>query len=210
MWPPFPSRGRKPPSSTSKHKSLFSRTSAALPDFFLTSLLALKESADAFPPLKSAVGGVLAVCDIAQRAKHCKSEACDIALRTKAIINVIADAVPDGSAIRQPMLLSIQRFTVLLDEIRCSMEAITLTSSFSHIAHLRRNERALQSIKSQLDDAYRDFMAASALRVEAQQAELAVQQADTRIALEKVTDTLAPDLSRVLFYSRLSVFLAGP
>jgi len=57
-------------------------------------------------------------------------------------------------------------------------------------------------------------VAASALRVEAQQAEFVVQfacqQADTRVAVEKVTETLAPDLPRVLFYSKLSVFLASP
>ncbi|KAF7347082.1 hypothetical protein MVEN_01462200 [Mycena venus] len=190
MWPPFPSRGRRPPSSTSKHKS------------------PLSQSADAFPPLKSAVGGVLAVWDIAQRAKRCKSEARDIALRTKAILDVIADAVPDPSAIPQPMLRSIERFTVLLEEIRCTMEAISLAGSKWRIAHLNRNERVLQGIRSRLDDAYRDFVAASALRVEAQQAELAVQfacdQADTRIAVGKIAETLAPDLSRILFYCKLS------
>jgi hypothetical protein len=37
-----------------------------LPDVSWTSLLALKESADAFPPLKAAVGGVIAICDIAE------------------------------------------------------------------------------------------------------------------------------------------------
>jgi hypothetical protein len=46
-------------------KAFSSRTSA-LPDILSTSLFALKESADAFPPLKGAVGGVLAVWDVAQ------------------------------------------------------------------------------------------------------------------------------------------------
>jgi hypothetical protein len=65
---PFPSRGRKPPAPTVKLKLKHSPsgTARALPDVVSTSLLALKESADAFPPLKSAVGGVLAVWDIAE------------------------------------------------------------------------------------------------------------------------------------------------
>jgi len=94
---------------------------------------------------------VLAVWDIAQRAKHCKSEARDIALRAKAILDVIADAVPNGSAIPQPMLLGIERFTVLLDEIHCSMEAIALAGSKWRIIHLNRNECVLQGIRSRLD-----------------------------------------------------------
>ncbi|KAJ7769667.1 hypothetical protein DFH07DRAFT_954261 [Mycena maculata] len=56
---PFPSRV-KLKASTAKP---LSRSSAALPDIVWTSLPALKESADAFLPLKSAVGGVIAICD---------------------------------------------------------------------------------------------------------------------------------------------------
>ncbi|KAJ7741092.1 hypothetical protein B0H16DRAFT_1565921, partial [Mycena metata] len=168
---------RKPRASTAKHKlkSLLRSTSTTFPDLFSTSLDALKESADAFPPLKSAVGGVLAIRDIALRAKHSKSDARDIALRTEKILCVIADAVPDASAIPPPMMLSIQCFTDLLQDTRSTMEAMMLSSLLSHVAHLNRNERKLQSIKSRLDDAYRDFLAASALRVEAQQAGIATQ-----------------------------------
>ncbi|KAJ7816021.1 hypothetical protein B0H13DRAFT_1916328 [Mycena leptocephala] len=213
---PLPSPGRKPLASTAKLKSLSSQTSA-LPDLMSTSLLALKESADAFPPLKSAVGGVLAVWDIAQRARHFKSDARDIALRTEKILNVIADAVPDGSVISPSMLHSIERFTVLLDEIRSSVEMIALTNGISRIVHLNRNERALQEIKAQLDDAYRDFLAASALRAEAQQTKIAVQQTllatQIHLDVEKAvvaTDSIVRNLSRVSLYSSLSVFLASP
>ncbi|KAF8207676.1 hypothetical protein K438DRAFT_1961938 [Mycena galopus ATCC 62051] len=189
---PFHSRGRKPPSPTAKLKveSPSSRTSAALPDLLSTSLLALKESADAFPPLKSAVGGVLALWDIAQRVKHSKTDARDIALRTKAILDAIAIAVPKGSAIPPPMLQSIERFTLLLEQIRCSMETIAGIRGISRIVHLNRNERALQRIKAQMDDAYRDFLAASTLRVEAQQADIASHRAEfaeqqTRLAVQQ-------------------------
>jgi hypothetical protein len=47
-----------------------------------------------------------------QRAKHSKADARDIALRTKEIVDIVADAVPDPSAISSPMLRSIGRFTV--------------------------------------------------------------------------------------------------
>ncbi|KAJ7087462.1 hypothetical protein C8R44DRAFT_30787 [Mycena epipterygia] len=211
----FPSRVKRKPSPTT-----YPPIANAFPDVLWTSLLALKESADTFPPLKSTVAGVVALLDIAQRAKHSKSEARAIALRTNEILDVIADAVPDATAIPQPMLQSIERFTVLLDEIQCRMEIIALTGGVSRIMHLNRNERVLQDIKTKLDDAYRDFLAASALRLEVQQTQLTVQQ--TQLATQNaqihidvgkvaaVTNTLAHDLSRVLFYSRFTVFLVGP
>ncbi|KAJ7906884.1 hypothetical protein B0H13DRAFT_2333031 [Mycena leptocephala] len=74
------------------------------------------------------------------------------------------------------MLLSIEHFTVLLDEIHCSMDAIALTGGVSRLMHLNRNELVLLKIKGQLDDAYRDFLVASALRVEVRQAEMAALQ----------------------------------
>jgi hypothetical protein len=64
---PFPSRAkRKPPFLGGKPKLLPPRASHTLPDVLWTSMLALRDSADAFPPLKSAVGGVIALCDIAE------------------------------------------------------------------------------------------------------------------------------------------------
>ncbi|KAJ7164114.1 hypothetical protein C8R46DRAFT_1351970 [Mycena filopes] len=92
--------GRKqPPDPTALQVlSASSPKPSTLPDILSTSLLALKESADVFPPLRSAVAGVLAVWDIARRAKRCKSDAADIAKRTEDIICLIADAVPDPSA----------------------------------------------------------------------------------------------------------------
>lgn len=67
MWFPFPSRAKRKPQLTTKLKPVSSGLPpSALPDILWTSVLALKESADAFPPLKSAVGGVVALCDIAE------------------------------------------------------------------------------------------------------------------------------------------------
>ncbi|KAJ7289143.1 hypothetical protein C8J57DRAFT_426932 [Mycena rebaudengoi] len=150
-----------------------SRNGSTFSDILWTSLCALKDSADAFPPLKSAVGGVVALWEIAERAKHSKADARDIALRTQEIIDVIADAVPDGSKIPLAMLQSIERFTLMLEEIRVSMEVITLTGGVSRVVHLSENERTVQDIKVRLDEQYRDFLAASALRVEVQQTAIA-------------------------------------
>ncbi|KAJ7200948.1 hypothetical protein C8J57DRAFT_1261017 [Mycena rebaudengoi] len=180
---------------------------------------ALRDSADAFPPLKSAVGGVVALWEIAKRAKHSKTDARDIALRTKEILDLIADAVPDGSDIPPPMLRHSAPYwrVSILDEIRCSMEAISLSGKASRLVHLGDNERIIQDIKARLDDQYRDFLAASVLRVELQQTTIAVRQAQQQTQIQSdikqvsaVTDILAQDLAGLLFYSRFVVFLASP
>ncbi|KAJ7466678.1 hypothetical protein B0H11DRAFT_2239848 [Mycena galericulata] len=147
----------------------FPFNSGPLPDALRNSLLALKESADAFPLLKSAVAGVLAVWEIAERVKHSQSDACGIALRTQEFLDVVAEAVPDPSVIPAPMLQSIERFTVyvrpfgpdsslfstvmnirvhlrisLLDDIQRRMDAITVTGGVSRVMHLNRNEGVLR------------------------------------------------------------------
>jgi hypothetical protein len=53
----------KPPSPDS---TTISRLGGTFSDTMWTSLLALKESSAAFPPLSSAVGGVVAVWEIAE------------------------------------------------------------------------------------------------------------------------------------------------
>ncbi|KAJ7877830.1 hypothetical protein B0H13DRAFT_2668241 [Mycena leptocephala] len=175
-------------------------------DILFLTLLALKESADAFPPLKRVMSGVTALFVISERAKHCKSDARDIFLRTMTIIDVIADSIPDGSAIPPPLLISIERFTVLLDEIRGSMKVIALSSGVSRIVHLNRNERILQDIKTKLDEGYRDLVAASSLRVETQPA---VQQTQTLFNISTAqtsTRNLPANFQRMMFYSRVSIF----
>ncbi|KAJ7483316.1 hypothetical protein FB451DRAFT_104113 [Mycena latifolia] len=194
----LPGRAKlKPPSIANSTQT--PRKYSVFPDVLWTSMCALRDSADAFPPLKSAVGGVLALWDIAERAQHAKSETRDIALRTKAILDLIADAVPDGSDIPPPMLQSIERFTVTLDEIRCSMEDIALSGVFSRAGHLKRNDDKIRDIKAQLDEAYRDFLTASVLRSE-------VHQTKTQSYILKVS----AETKTVLFYSRFAVFLASP
>ncbi|KAJ7149820.1 hypothetical protein C8R43DRAFT_500378 [Mycena crocata] len=138
-----------------------------------------------------------------QRAKHSAVEARDIALRTQAILDIIADAVPDSSAIPAHMRVNIERFILTLDDVHDRMRSLALTSHLSRLVHLNRNERVLRDIKTKLDDAYRDRLAASTLRLE-------VQQEKTRAEISSLKATVPPEMARILFYSRSSVFLASP
>ncbi|KAJ7277563.1 hypothetical protein C8J57DRAFT_1504395 [Mycena rebaudengoi] len=100
-WPRIRGRPRaklKPPNRTS-----------ALPDVLWTSLHALKESADAFPPLKSVVGGVVVIWNIAERAKHSKTDA-RATLRSGRRRSSISSS-RTAQIYLPPMLQSIERFT---------------------------------------------------------------------------------------------------
>ncbi|KAK7026292.1 hypothetical protein R3P38DRAFT_2528992, partial [Favolaschia claudopus] len=181
----------------------------------------LAQSADAFPPLKSAVGGVIALWTVAERAKHCKSEAIAVALRANEILNNIADAVPDATAISPAMLQSITRFTLLLENICSELDQIASTSTISRIVHVNRNEQTLKQMLIRLTNVYDDFVAAATLRIEQHQNRFVAQitahqdavscaQQDTRVAVNNGANTLKPHIAQVLFYCRVTVFFGLP
>ncbi|KAF7350916.1 hypothetical protein MSAN_01653700 [Mycena sanguinolenta] len=180
-WFRLPPRVKLKPLSAPNQTPSSRSTDSTFSDVTWISLCALRDSADAFPPLKSAVSGVVALWEIAKRAKSSKTDGRDIALRAKEIVDVIADAVPDGSDIPPPMLQSIVRFTVTLEEIRIRMTAIALTKGFSRLTHLRQNEETVRGIKARLDHEYQIFLTASALRLELQQQRIAAEQAQQQL-----------------------------
>ncbi|KAK7051933.1 hypothetical protein R3P38DRAFT_3255180 [Favolaschia claudopus] len=202
----------------------------ALPDILWTSLLALKESSDAFPPLKSVVAAAVAICTIAERTKHSQENARTLALRVKDILDVLADAVSVECEVREvpaSMLTSIAGFARLLGEIRDFLDNISNASKMSRLLHLNRNEMLLFGFEAHLDDAYRDFLAASALRLEVQQAQLAQQQ--KQLALQQAhllasqkqfsvqqlqTESKIQEISSttdgILLYSQLTFFWPSP
>ncbi|KAF8146080.1 hypothetical protein K438DRAFT_1991162 [Mycena galopus ATCC 62051] len=212
---PFPSRARRKPLLKPN----------LLPDVLWTSINALRDPSDAFPLLKSAVGGVIAIYAIAEvPRKALWTEACAIALRTKEILDLVVDALPDGPTISPPMLLSIEN---LLDDTRDSMELMTRTGRVSRVVRLNRHERTLQHIESHLDDAYHDFLAASALRVEVLQTQRAIQQTQlsaqqtafatqqTHFAAQQkhthlLVQMLSIETTRILFYARVTGFFGRP
>ncbi|KAJ6535991.1 hypothetical protein DFH09DRAFT_1179296, partial [Mycena vulgaris] len=209
-WLRVPPRGKEKPPWL---KSLPQLASQTLPDVLSTSMHALKESADFNPLLKSTVGAALAVWDIAERAKRSKADARNIALRTEAILKVVADAVPVGSKVPPPMVQSIERFTVQLDGVWRRMDKMALTSRFSRVIHLNSNEGVLSAIKAELDDAYRDMLAASALRLELQQAQLAVQQVELAVQQAQMhvdVKKVAASTDILLYCSGFTVFFGQP
>ncbi|KAJ7282495.1 hypothetical protein C8J57DRAFT_1295520 [Mycena rebaudengoi] len=136
-------------------------------DAIWTSLTALKASSDAFPPLKSVVGAVIAIWEISQRIQYIKSEAFQLALRSVEILEILADAIPDPTIIPAPMLASIARFEEVLKDIIAVMSHFMHRSRIWRFIHLNRTEVTLSQFHWHLDNACRDFTLSSAVRVEA-------------------------------------------
>ncbi|KAJ7439642.1 hypothetical protein FB451DRAFT_1415578 [Mycena latifolia] len=187
----FPSWAKLKPSAVVSTRKPRPHEDNPLPDVLRASLLALKDSADAFPPLKSAVGG---------RAKHSKDDTRDVALRANEILNVVADAVPDVTAISPSMKESIKRFAVLLDHHR--LKSIALASGVSRVLRLHSNEWTLQKIKAQLDDAYRyrtflwyrwePMLTFRQAQLAVQQTQLSTQQVQTQRDVGKLLAATTP------------------
>lgn len=165
-------------------RTALNRVSATCSDVTQTSLVALKESADAFPPLKSAAGGVLAVWNLANRAKTSKKKAKATADRCDQILQVLADAVPDPFNITPEMQENIHKFTILLQEICYAMQRLQRQTRISMFLHLNRNEDKLDGFRQRLDEAYQNFAVAAALRSEVKLLEIQNDIANTSAKIE--------------------------
>ncbi|KAJ6542934.1 hypothetical protein B0H19DRAFT_1172454 [Mycena capillaripes] len=131
-------------------------------DALRTSLELVKESSDICPPLKSALGGVVALCDLADRVAASNVDAATLAWRAVAILDTIYNAVdigPDLDAKVPPQLLqNILQFEQLLSEIRTAMmKSIARKGCFRRVLHLRRNESDLAQFTTSLDSAAQVF-----------------------------------------------------
>ncbi|KAK7051890.1 hypothetical protein R3P38DRAFT_3594003 [Favolaschia claudopus] len=217
---PLPSSARRPLFPTVKLKKPLARTSTAFPlpgplvklepwsntlsDPLLTALGALKQSSAAFPPLESAVNGVLAIYDIAQRAKTCRADARDVVDRARNILDILADGLQDPSMIPPSILKLLERFKIHLTEIENSMRILADANIASRLVHLNRNERMIRSIKDRLEAEHDDFRLALEFRV-------VVQQTDQ---MQKMDDVLFHSRlntqQNVRLNFRLDVFLARP
>ncbi|KAG6909982.1 hypothetical protein DXG01_013982 [Tephrocybe rancida] len=159
-----PPRPPDPKKLFKRWRAPFRRTSSSISDVTRTSLVALVQSADAFPPLKSACGGVLAILDTAERVRYSRTNAQALAHRCFDILTVVADSTPDLSALSSEMKTSIARFNDLLNEIGAALDPIQKRGWVQRFAHLTRDEDLLQKFRQRLDDARQDLLTSTTLR----------------------------------------------
>ncbi|KAJ7878734.1 hypothetical protein B0H14DRAFT_2710702 [Mycena olivaceomarginata] len=167
-----------------KWKPRIKRGSAACSDIALTSLTALLESADAFPPLKSAVGGVLALWSTVERVKTSKEKAKALSRRAYEVLEALTDAVPDPLNISSSMLMSIQRFDNVLIEACNAMAPLTKRR---RLLSLNRDEATLELFNRRLDESFQTFTIAGLTRVETQ---LLAIKAEVTVVHQTLNNTL--------------------
>ncbi|KZP10753.1 hypothetical protein FIBSPDRAFT_937864 [Athelia psychrophila] len=132
----------------------------------LIGLYALKESADAFPPLKSAVGGVLCIFELADAAKSNKKESRQLALRADAILEAIETTVRDPRHLDSDLKARIESFTQLLDELAAHMTDCSKQTFRSRLLHHKETKCSISDFNLRLDQAMSSFMLISHIKLE--------------------------------------------
>ncbi|GLB40767.1 hypothetical protein LshimejAT787_0806380 [Lyophyllum shimeji] len=155
----------KPPDGWKNSLNEAVATSADLTKTFVT---ALRDSADAFPPLKSLAGGVLAVWQTAERAKCSKGRAKALAERCCSLLRIIADAVKDPNDVPPEMNVNLENFKILLEDIQRALNPLQKQNPLKSLAHLNRDQDELDDLNRRLDEAYHGFVISSALMTQLQ------------------------------------------
>ncbi|KAJ7929741.1 hypothetical protein B0H13DRAFT_1963768 [Mycena leptocephala] len=125
-------------------------------DTIRTSLEIVQQSADACPPLKSVVGAVTALCDLADASRPLRIAASDsnaeaLTWRAFTILETLHNAIDLNKPAPPHLLRSIEQFEQLLIEIRTAMEVVANENRILHVLRLRRNESKLAKFTARLD-----------------------------------------------------------
>ncbi|KAJ7843335.1 hypothetical protein B0H14DRAFT_2585787 [Mycena olivaceomarginata] len=140
---------------------------------------------DAFPPLKSAVGGVLALWNTAERVKTSKKKAQALSRRAYEVLEALTDAVPDPLNIPPSMLVSIQRFDDVVREARDAMDPLTERRRFvSSVLSLNRDEATLELFSRRLDESFQTVTIAGLTQMQIQLLEI---KADVTVAHQSLS-----------------------
>ncbi|KAJ7840270.1 hypothetical protein B0H14DRAFT_2785341, partial [Mycena olivaceomarginata] len=142
---------RLPPDKWKPH---IKRGSGVCSDIDFMSLTALLELADGFPPLKSAVGGVLVLWNTVECVKTSKEKAKALSWHAYKVLKALTDTVPDLSNISPSMLMSIQHFDSVLIEACNVMAPLTKRRRLLSLNH---DEATLELFNRHLDESFQTF-----------------------------------------------------
>jgi hypothetical protein len=155
----------KPPESTTSRKSTAQQSTTALAAPLIV-LNALKESADAFPPLKGTVSSILHIIELSQKVKSNKEDCQKLACRVQEILDKIKVAVHHATCISFDLLGRIDEFARALDEIELFMESLCRVNVFKRVLRHKEHEGSLVEFNRRLDDALKSFMLISTIKTE--------------------------------------------
>ncbi|KAJ7151890.1 hypothetical protein C8R43DRAFT_1235894 [Mycena crocata] len=151
--------------NTSRLKTKW-HTKSIAGDAIYIGLIALRESSEAFPPLRATVGLVICIWDVAKRVQRNKDTSHYLARRAVEILEIVAAAIPDPTRISPRMATKIARFQCVLQEIHQEMSRLRGRRGISRFIRLNHDEDTLESFKGRLDDICQSFLIESAIHIE--------------------------------------------
>jgi len=123
-----------------------------------TSLELLSQTSDVFPPLKSAVGGVLALWDLVERVKDVEDEARALLQRANETILLVSELSKLKSHSHAPALQeTIDKFERAVDEIRRALEPWATQKWISRMVRSKRHGATLTALQKKLDQVYQEL-----------------------------------------------------
>jgi len=177
-------RRRKPPESLGATLSL--------------ALTALKESADAFPPLKGAVGAVVHIRDLRLKVKSNQDEFNKLVSRVEMILEKVADAVPDPTKIPPDLQGRIEEFTTVVAHIGHLMESRSRRKALRRLLSHKEDEEIISDIHRRLDNLESGFTNVSVIKLEIAVATLAKDQESRLDQLIRIEDGARQDVHKVM------------
>ncbi|TDL16270.1 hypothetical protein BD410DRAFT_642783 [Rickenella mellea] len=127
--------------------------------FAPVALTALMQSADVFPPLKSAVGFLLQVHDICERMKCNREGADELRIRVESIRDYVADAFQDEKDVGSELYSTLIRFDQSLTNLLIAVDRIRWRRSrVLRFAHAVQDAESLGCVKERLDDSTKLLM----------------------------------------------------
>ncbi|KAJ6611960.1 hypothetical protein B0H10DRAFT_2054175 [Mycena sp. CBHHK59/15] len=198
-----PRKSNPSPRSTLNTESLDPLFTTLTSDAILTSLNLLKDPADAFPPLKSVVGGVIAVWNLAERVAALDEEAQKLAWRAITILDTIYNAVGDADpqSLSPHVLQSILDFECLLNDLHKAMDRIA-KRRIHRLLYLRRTENQLASFNLRLDSMAETFTIGTLAHVG-----LAVDKMD--VSMQKLSAELSSATDVCVAMKKSNIYLRG-
>ncbi|KAJ7689722.1 hypothetical protein B0H17DRAFT_1066122 [Mycena rosella] len=202
-------KGPVAPAAAHSSRSTAPTLGALSSDAIRESLSLLKDSADAFPPLKSAVGGVLAVWDLAERVSASDENAQALAHRVTGILDTISKSVGKTGSVSPEMQREIDKFNALLDEISAAMKGHLKAGRLRRVLHLRRQESRLAQFTARLDAAAEAFKIGSSARTELASARIESTSTRVELALEKIQANVSSTVTLAISLEQSNIRLRG-
>ncbi|KAF8480661.1 hypothetical protein JB92DRAFT_1756380 [Gautieria morchelliformis] len=138
----------------------------------MVTLTALRDSSDAFPPLKSVTGGLLHLIELSETAKGNREGCRALAMRAKEILLVLDDVVPNPTKIPPDVLDRISDFTRSLEPIEAYMKSLQGRKWLDRVIHHRKDQDKITELKQNLDRAFQEFQMTSSIVLQSNVIEL--------------------------------------